>query len=49
MTSMMAEPIFQSMPKIRFMPAPVPEILPIVKNRQERNTATLTMPEATGP
>ena len=46
---MMAEPIFQSRPKMRFIPAPVPEMLPIVKNRQERNMAQPTMPEATGP
>ena len=46
---MMTEPIFQSMPKMRFIPAPVPEMLPIVKNRQERNMAQPTTPEATGP
>ena len=34
---MIRAPSFQLMPKIRFMPAPLPEILPKVKNRQEKN------------
>ena len=46
---MMTEPSFQLMPKIRFMPAPVPEMLPMVKNRQARKTAQPTTVEATGP
>ena len=41
---MIREPSFQLMPKIRFMPAPVPEILPMVKNRQARNSAAPTTP-----
>ena len=46
---MIPEPIFQLIPVIRFIPAPVPEIFPIVKKRQDKNTATLTIPDATGP
>ena len=45
----MAEPTFQFRPVIRFMPAPVPEMLPMVKNRQAAKVATLTTPEAMGP
>lgn len=33
----MRAPTFQLMPKMRFIPAPLPEILPKVKKRQEKN------------
>lgn len=46
---MITEPTFQFRPKIRFMPAPVPEMLPMVKNKQAIKVATDTIPEATGP
>ena len=34
----MRAPTFQLMPKMRFIPAPLPEILPKVKKRQEKKT-----------
>ena len=46
---MIREPNFQFIPNIKFIPAPVPDIFPIVKKRQERKTATPTIPAATGP
>ena len=49
MAIMMAEPIFQLMPNRSSMPAPVPEMLPMVKNRQARNRAMPTMGAPTLP
>lgn len=46
---MIRAPAFQLMPKIRFMPAPLPEIFPKVKNRHARNRQTPTKAAAPLP
>ena len=45
----LAEKAVHKLPKTRFMPAPVPEIFPMVKKRQAKKVATPTNPEATLP
>ena len=46
---MIIEPIFQLIPKIKLNPAPVPDIFPIVKNKQDKKVVIPTMIAATGP
>ena len=46
---MIRAPSFQLMPKIRFMPAPVPDTFPRVKNRHDRNSAIPQNPAAAPP
>ena len=45
----MAAPIFQSMPKIRLMPAPMPATLPMLKQTQAKNVTKPTKVAAALP
>lgn len=49
MAIIMRAPTFQLMPKMRFIPAPLPEILPKVKKRQEKKRQIPTKAAAPFP